>query len=340
MKRPVPVRVIVSVFLPAFALLLVLALSPMRTSALTTTPAFKVGQAVATTATTNVRTTADGKLLGTQPKDATGSIAAGPVTVPGNSVTWYQVSFVSGPSGWVGGDMLIGGVPAPVSVVVGTGTAQTMVLDEFGNIEVGFTSSLDSNSNPIYSFSESTNQGLSFSTPSVLPMLPFQTPAPIGPTIASERSGAIDVVYTCPPSVCPAGIGNPSVYMVRSIDHGATWSAPIQISIPPHPSGSGAAEPVIAACGAGVTIAWQDDGVGANFNNLNPDIFVVQVLNGVPGAPINVSNSLGSEGHPQIAVNAQSTVYLSWVADNNQGGGIATDSVVFAAIPNCGAVHK
>jgi hypothetical protein len=337
MKRPVPARVVVSVFFAVSTLLSVLALSPASTSAIT--PTFTVGQQVATTGTTNVRATADGTLVGTQPKDTTGSILAGPVTVPGNSVTWYQVNFLSGPSGWVGGDMLIG-VSTPKSIIVGTGTAQAMVLDEFGNIEVGFTSSLNSNNNPVYAFSESTNQGFTFSMPSILPMLPFQVPAPLGPTVASERNGAIDIVYTCLPSACPGHLGNPSVQMVRSIDHGVTWSDPVQISLPTHGSGSGAAEPVVAACGAGITIAWQDDGVGANFSNLNPDIIVVQVLNGVPGTPLNVTNSIASEGHPQIAVNAQGTVYLTWVSDNNQGGGIFTDSVMFAAVPNCAAVAK
>jgi hypothetical protein len=337
MKRPVPARVVVSVFFAA--IICVLALSPVSTSA--AIPTFSIGQSVATTDVTNVRAAADGTLLGRQPKGAIGTILAGPMAVSGNAVTWYQVTFFTAPSGWVGADMLIGGLPTPRSVVVGKGTAQTMVLDEFGNIEIGFTSSLDSNNNPIYSFSESTNQGLTFSTPSVLPMLPFQVPAPLGPTIAAERNGAIDVVYTCPTSVCPAGIGNPSVQLVRSIDHGVTWSAPIQISVPPHPSASGAAEPVIAACGAGVTIAWQDDGVGAKFSNIDPDIFVVHVLNGVPGTPINVTNTPASEGHPQIAVNPQGAVYLTWVSDNDNGSGsVPFNTISFAAIPNCGAVQK
>jgi hypothetical protein len=337
MKRPVPARVVVSLLFASVALFFTLVVAPTSTPA--ATPALSVGESVATTGVTNVRATADGTKLGTQLKGATGSILAGPVTVPGNSVTWYNVSFNTAPSGWVGGDMLTA-VSTPKSIIVGTGTAQTMVLDEFGNIEVGFTSSLTSDNNPVYAFSESTNQGFTFSMPNVLPMLPFQVPAPLGPTVAAELNGAIDIVYACLPSACPGHLGNPSVQLVRSIDHGVTWSNPVQISLPTHGSGSGAAEPVVAACGAGITIAWQDDGVGANFGNLNPDIIAVQVLNGVPGTPLNVTNSIASEGHPQIAVNPQGTVYLTWVSDNNQGGGIFTDSVMFAAIPNCGAVTK
>ena len=336
MKRPVPARVFVSVFFAA--LLSVLAFLPSSTSA--ATPTFSIGQLVGTVGVTNVRAAADGAKLGTQPQGATGTILAGPVTVTGNSVIWYQVNFATAPSGWVGGDMLVagtgGGSATPPSVVVGTGTAQTMILDEFGTIELGWTGATS------YQFSESTNQGASFTTPTSLPMTATANVpnAPTGPAIAVERNGSIDVVYACLATDCPGHFGNQSVQLVRSTDHGATWSAPVQISLPTRPSGFGAQEPVIAACGAGVTIAWQDDGVGANFSGMNPDIILINVVNGVPGTPINLTNSQASEGHPQIAVNPQSNVFVSWVSDNNQGGGTATDSIVFAAVPNCGAVQK
>lgn len=361
MKRPVPARVVVSVFSTAVsehstrllsaaltllsaAIISLLAFSPTSASAAPAT--FPIGQKVATIGTANVRAAADGTKIGTQPKDATGTIAAGPVTVPGNSVTWYRVNFATAPSGWVGGDMLVApgaGGAAPQSVVVGNGTAQTMVLDEFGNIEIGFISN-DATSNPTYSFTESTNQGLSFSAPSVLPMAPkVQVPnAPTGAVIAAERNGAVDVVYACLPSDCPPGhFGLQAVEMIRSTDHGASWSAPIQISLPTRPSGFGAQEPVVASCGEGVTIAWQDDGIGANYSQTNPDIILVHVLNGAPETPINLSNSGASEGHPQIAVNPQSNVYVSWVTDNqNTSTAQPLNSIVFASVRNCGAVQK
>lgn len=345
MKRPVPARVVVSVFFAALAALCILAFSPNSTSA---APAFTSGETVSTVGVVNVRATADGTKLGTQPQGATGTIAAGPVTVTGNAVTWYQVNFGTAPSGWVGGDMLVAGSAAsgpvnPKSVVVGNGTAQTMVLDEFGNIEIGFISD-DATASPTYSFTESTNQGLTFSTPSLLPMAPkVQVPdAPTGPVIAAERNGAIDVVYACLPTDCPPGHFHlQAVEMIRSTDHGATWSAPIQISLPTRPSGFGAQEPVVAACGEGVTIAWQDDGIGANYAQTNPDIILVNVVNGTPGSPINLTNSGASEGHPQIAVNAQSNVFVSWVTNNeNTSTSTPFNSIVFATVPNCGAVQK
>ena len=367
MKRPVPARVVVSVFFEAgpavpassskrfsakipsttvallfAALALMLALVPITTSA--AAPTFTVGTQVATVAKTNVRATADGTLLGTQPRYSTGIVTAAPIFASADSAYWVKVAFESGPSGWVGADMLVNGVSTPKTVIVGNGTGQTMILDELGNIDVAFTSSFGANNSNIYSFSESTNQGLAFSTPTVLPALmytDFAIPAPLGPQIATERSGAIDMVYSCPFSRCPENGGNPEVDLIRSIDHGVTWSAPIQISLPPHRAESGAGEPVIAACGAGVTIAWQDDGVGSNRNNMNPDILVVQVLNGVPGAPMNVTDTGASEGHPLIAVSPQSTIYLTWVSDNdNNASSTPFDTVNFAAIPNCAAVQN
>jgi hypothetical protein len=306
---------------------------PAAFAALPQQAVFTAGEEVATDGVTNVRAIADGALLGMQKKGSLGKIVSGPTLISGNSVTWYQVNFSTAPSGWVGGDMLVAASTNPISqtVVLGTGTDQTMILDEFGNIDVAWNGI-----NNTYQFTASFNHGLSWTTPTSLPMSPAVPMSPLGPTMAAEANGAIDVAFPCLPSQCPGNLGNPSMQLIRSINNGATWSNPVQISLPVHGSGSGAAEPVMAACGAGVTIAWQDDGVGSNFGNLNPDIILVHVIGGVPSTPVNLSNTTGSEGHPQIAVNAQSNVFVTWVTDNNQGGGLATDSIVFASLPNCG----
>jgi hypothetical protein len=335
--RSIPARVVAC--LSVAVAVLAFALSASSTSAATIP--LVVGQQAFTTGQTNVRATADGTLVGTQPRYAIGTVVAGPVTVSGNSTIWYKVTFNTGPSGWVGADMLIDGVPLPKSVNVGTGTLDTMALDENGNIELVFTTGTDPNDryNHTYSFSESTNQGLSFSTPAVLPLKTATfTPLLYPPQIAIERNGALDIVYTCPPSQCNFGVGNPSVVIIRSIDHGSTWSAPIQISIPPHPADSGADEPVIAACGAGVTIAWTDDGVGTNRGpDLNADLYIVNVVNGVPGAPINITDDTAQVGSPQLLVNPQGTVYVSWTSTPVNA---TNSSVLFTSLPNCAAVAQ
>ena len=67
-------------------------------------------------------------------------------------------------------------------------------------------------------------------------------------------------------------------------------------------------------------------------------MFAVQVLNGVPGAPINVSfGNLGDKTFPQILINPQGTVYLSWTGTNVDE---TAQSVFFASIPNCAAVAQ
>lgn len=321
----------------------VLTLSFSTSAANPPAPPLKVGAAAVTTAKTNVRSTPDGTLVGTQPRYAVGSITVGPTFVSADSAWWVKVSFNSGPSGWVGADMLINGIPTPTSVVVATGSNQNMILDENGNIEVAYTSSVDSNNNATYSFTESTNQGLSFSTPAVVPMKTIVQPFVPPPQIAAERNGAIDIVYVCPPSQCtfPDSIPGhvlPSIALIRSTNHGATWSAPIEISVPQNPSHSGGSAPVIAACGAGVTIAWIDDGITSQ-NNVDtfPDLYVVNVVNGAPGAPINVTDDITNERLPQILVNPQGSIYLSWTGQN---AAQTTNQVFFASIPNCAAVAQ
>jgi hypothetical protein len=69
----------------------------------------------------------------------------------------------------------------------------------------------------------------------------------------------------------------------------------------------------------------------------------VNVVNGVPGAPINVTFTPGSEHQPEIAVNSQGTVYLSWVGDPNDAAssdGNVIGPIKFASLPNCAAVQQ
>jgi hypothetical protein len=337
----------------SFTLFLVTIVAFFSTTATATTPSFVMGENVATNGTTNVRSAPDGALLGTQQKGAPGIIVGGPVHVSGNSITWWRVDFVAispsgfpaGPSGWVGADMLVEfSAPRPVPVTLGTGADQTLIVDEFGNIDVTWYGLKKPNcAFPTcqYYFTESSNQGLTWIAPTLLPMSPAQTMSPVGPSVAVESNGAIDVLYSCQNGITPAcpGSFDLGLNLIRSVNHGLTWSSPVAINLWPHSAAFGAAEPVIAACGAGVTIVWADDGVGTLVGDLGPntDIMLRYVVGGVPSIPVNLSHTPGSEGHPQMIVNHQSNVFVTWdaTADNSTGG---LGTVVFASVPNCGAV--
>lgn len=68
---------------------------------------FAVGNRIQVATTTNVRAAGAmaGALLGTQPVGAVGTVVGGPVV--SDSITWWQVTFDSGVSGWGGGDNFI-----------------------------------------------------------------------------------------------------------------------------------------------------------------------------------------------------------------------------------------
>jgi hypothetical protein len=353
----IPARVVARlchVVAPTFAVVLaVLALSfsaPAASAANPPAPPLKVGQLAYTTNKTNVRSTADGTLIGTQPKGASGTITAGPTFVSADSAYWVKVTFESGPSGWVGADMLIDGIALPQTVNVATpGSLTSMLLDQDANIDIIY--SAGGGFGP-FSFRESTNQGLSFSTPSPLPVSinSFGEPSPQPQLLqmAVERNGAIDVVYACGENQCPPKIALPTVNMIRSLDHGATWSAPIRFSQPPkNLLHAGANSPVIAACGAGVTVAWLDDGIGTNGVGVNPnpeafnpDLFIMNIVDGVPGVPVNLTYSTGVEASPQLLVNPQGTVYVSWTSTPTTMNSSGPESLLFASIPNCAAVAQ
>lgn len=75
----------------------------------------------------NVRDSAAGNLLGTQPVGTPGQIAAGPVwgqlSGATTGVFWWQVNFEAGPSGWIGEDNLVSAnAPSPTPTPVPTPT--------------------------------------------------------------------------------------------------------------------------------------------------------------------------------------------------------------------------
>jgi hypothetical protein len=75
---------------------------------LTPSTKFTNGQQVTPSATMSVRSAPAGNVLGTQPVGAVGGVVAGPAfaILSGQNIWWWNVSFTTGVSGWVGEDSL------------------------------------------------------------------------------------------------------------------------------------------------------------------------------------------------------------------------------------------
>jgi len=72
---------------------------------------FQINDLVETTATLNVRRSANGTLLGTQVKGAQGTVIGGPVFE--NNLFWWNINFDNAPDGWSAEDWLIVAAPPP-----------------------------------------------------------------------------------------------------------------------------------------------------------------------------------------------------------------------------------
>ena len=106
-------------------------------------------------------------------------------------------------------------------------------------------------------------------------------------------------------------VGNFEVYVAKSTNNGNTFTAPVNLSNNPTPSGA----PQIVASGNNIYVVWMDKSTG------NYDIFVAKSNNaGVTfGAPVNVSNTPKDSGYPQIAMSGNN-VYVVWtetISDKN-----------------------
>src|SRR5437879_4685410 len=99
------------------------------------------------------------------------------------------------------------------------------------------------------------------------------------------------------------GPGNFDVFVAKSTDSGNTFSAPVNVSKNPKPSGA----PQIVASGNDVYVVWMDNTPG------NYDIFVAKSTDNAStfGTPVNVSNNTGDSGYQQIAL-SENNLYVAW----------------------------
>jgi hypothetical protein len=123
--------------------------------------------------------------------------------------------------------------------------------------------------------------------------------------------------------------GNDAVFFASSANHGATFSMPSILSIPPWPNSSGATIPVIGVGPSGkIGVAWQDHGP-ASLPGSNFDIFFRRSTDegGTFSNPVNLSNTPNQgEDSPQIAVDSHGNAYLVWEGSN-------ASNVFFSQVP-------
>ncbi len=100
--------------------------------------------------------------------------------------------------------------------------------------------------------------------------------------------------------------GNNDVFFTRSLNNGATFSAPVNLS---NNAGS-STNPRILALGTNVYLIWSDDTPG------NLDVFFTRSTDGGAtfGPVMNLSSDTGTSANPELAVSG-SSVYVVWQDD-------------------------
>ena len=114
-------------------------------------------------------------------------------------------------------------------------------------------------------------------------------------------------------------VNNDEIFYKRSIDGGASFGAPINISNDPTDS----ITPDIAVSGGNVYIVWDDDNPGSQ------EIFYRRSIDGGAsfGGTVNISNSPEVGGFPSVAA-VENNVYIVW-EDDDPVGGIAERDILF-----------
>ena len=142
-------------------------------------------------------------------------------------------------------------------------------------------------------FSKSTDGGATFTTPVNLSNT-------VGDTGLPQMTMSGNNIYIIWEN---NGLGNFDVFVAKSTDSGNTFSAPVNVSKNPKPSGA----PQIVASGNDVYVVWMDNTPG------NYDIFVAKSTDNAStfGTPVNVSNNAGDSGYPQMTL-SENNLYVVW----------------------------
>jgi hypothetical protein len=183
-----------------------------------------------------------------------------------------------------------------------------IVVDTAGNVNITW------DAGTIY-FSRSQDQGQTFSPPSIVSKFGGDDTQKfvVGP------NGEIDLVF--------AGVN-----FTRSLDHGVTWSTPLNLALPNLPPGFvGAQNPQIAVDANGkITIAWEDD-----TNGVSPGDFDIYVSISTDGktfrSAMNISNASGAfTSAPTVLITPLGLRYIYWYETSKNNS--ANTNVLFYAV--------
>jgi hypothetical protein len=170
-------------------------------------------------------------------------------------------------------------------------------------------------------FSHSTDFGASFAAPvNASGGARFFVVSDQG--VIADASGEVNLVWT-------GSVGQSAVFLANSNDHGATFSVPKIVSLPPKPNNTGGGTPAVGedSCGD-IFVAWSDDSVGAVSGEF--DVFLGRSADkGLTFSnPLDLSNTASdAEVLSQFAVEANGTSDVLWTTTN------FPTNVFFARVP-------
>jgi hypothetical protein len=165
-----------------------------------------------------------------------------------------------------------------------------LVVDAGGNIDTTWGANGTN-------FARSTDQGQTFTAPTVVPI----SDAP--GQLAVSPSGALNSVVA----------GQPLTF-TQSLDGGVTWSAPVSLGLSGTPANfKGAQDAQIAVDSNGkITVVWRDDTNGGSAGDF--DVYISTSTDGKSFTPaINISNVSGAfTSAPSVLISPQGLRYIYW----------------------------
>lgn len=173
-------------------------------------------------------------------------------------------------------------------------------------------------------FSRSADRGQTFSTPAFAITNGIEVNAQdfsIGP------NDEVDLVYDA------AAFGdNFDVFFVQSLDHGATFSAPVKLNLPTIQNFTGGGDPSIGVDSDDkITVAWEDDSNGA-FSGDN-DIYARASTDGKTFTDaVDLSNTTDQQEVFPMVTEAIGGLYLTWFDTANSMGQVSNLNVFFDSI--------